>query len=140
MDFGPVWAQLCFAAAGGALWDCWLWKRADFGKTRAQTLPGFAKFCFQHANHRLRSLGAKGFSPLQKLKKKISVCFCSPWKILIVLWKEKTLGKTKLGYSKESGVFLGKEESVFLWSLTTLENNHPLNTFFFACFVLKTIV
>lgn len=39
---------------------------------------------------------------------KNSVCFCSPWEILIVLWKEKTLGKTKLCYLKESVFWKGR--------------------------------
>lgn len=108
MDFGPVWAQLCFAAAGGALWDCWLWKRADFGKTRAQTLPGFARFCFQHANHRLRSLGAKGFSPLQKLKKKnFSVFLLSLGDPHCALERENT-GQNKVGLFEGVRGFFGK--------------------------------
>lgn len=34
MDSRPVWAHLCSAAAH-VLWECWMWKRADFGKSRS---------------------------------------------------------------------------------------------------------
>lgn len=34
MDSRSVWAHLRFAAAAGVLWECWMWKRADFGKSR----------------------------------------------------------------------------------------------------------
>lgn len=134
MGFRPVWAQLCFAAAAHVLWDCWIWKRADFGKIRAQTLPGFAGFCFQHANHQLLCLGAKGFSPLQKLKK-FSVFLLSLGDPHCTLEREKTLDSTKLGYLKESKLFCkGRVYVQPLWRTAT----------FFcildAYFVLKAIV
>lgn len=129
MDFRPVWAQLCTA---GVLWDCWVWKRADFGKTRAETLPGSARLCFQRANHRLQSLGAKGFSPLQKLKN-FSVFLLSLGDPHCTLERENP-GQNKVVLF-EGVSFFGKEESVLLWSSTTLENNHPLNTYFFASWI-----
>lgn len=131
MDFRFVWAQLCFAAAARVLWDCWVWKRADFGKTRAETQAGFARLCFQHANHQLWSLGAKGFSPLQKLRE-LRVFLLSLGDLHCPLERENS-GQNKVGLFEGVSLF-GKEESVFLWSSTTQENNHPINTFFFLLF------
>lgn len=128
MDFRPVWAQLCFAAAAGVLWDCWVWKRADFGKTRAEIPAWLCKALLPACKSSALVFGCKGIFPSAETEKN-SVFLLSLGDPHCTL-KEKTLGKTKLGYLKESGFFFGKEESVFLWSSTTLENNHPLNTFF----------
>lgn len=94
-------------------------KELTLGKAGA--LPGCARLCFQHANHQLCSLGAKGFSPLQGLR--VFLPFLGD------PLKRENPGQNKVRLFEGVSLF-GKEGPVFVE--LNLENNHSLNTFYFA--------
>lgn len=94
-------------------------KELTLGKAGA--LPGCARLCFQHANNQLCSLGAKGFFPLQGLR--VFLPF------LRDPLKRENPGQNKVRLFEGVSLF-GKEGPVFVE--LNLENNHSLNTFYFA--------
>lgn len=89
--------SVCFAAAARVPWESRIRKRANFDKSRAETLSSlqYSFIPLPACKSSALVFGWKGiFLPLQKLP-----FFCSPWEavkiIFVVFWKERIPDKAK---------------------------------------------